>query len=95
MIPNEDLTNVDICGCDNGIDWSVIHEGDYVKIVTESKNETIVSIHKYTKEVYKFADKIESFYKKCIPRKLPYDEFEKNGYIAFWNEWSIRRNGEF
>ena len=25
--PNEDLTNVYILGCDDGIDWSVIHEG--------------------------------------------------------------------
>lgn len=92
IIPNEDLTNVDICGCNNGIDWSVIHEDDCVKIVTESKNETIVSIHEYIEEVYKFTDKIESFYKKCTSKRLPYDDFEKNGYIAFWNEWNIRRN---
>ena len=91
IIPNEDLTNVDIYGCDSGIDWSVIHEGDCVKIITESQNETIVSILEYTEEVYKFADKIESFYKKCTSKSIS-DEFEKRGYIAFWNEWHIRRN---
>ena len=92
IVPNEDLKNVHICGCDNGIDWSVIHEGNYVKIVTESKNEIIVNINEYTREVYKFADKIEAFYKKSTPKELPCDEFERDGYIAFWNEWNIRRN---
>ena len=28
MIPNETLDNVTILGCPNGIDWSVIHDGN-------------------------------------------------------------------
>jgi hypothetical protein len=94
MISNDDLTNIDICGCPNGIDWTVLHEGNYVKIVTENKNKIIVNIDEYKQEVYKFADGIESFYKKCTPKKLPDDEFDKNGYIAFWNEWHRRRNDQ-
>lgn len=41
--------------------YFVIHEDDCLKIVTESKNETIVSINEYIEELYKFIDKIESF----------------------------------
>ena len=89
---NEDLTNVNILGCDYGIDWSVIHENNYIKIITEGGNETIVNIDDYISEVYKFVDKVEDFYKSCKCKNIPCDEFERDGYIAFWNEWNIRRN---
>ncbi|SCK04409.1 Uncharacterised protein [uncultured Clostridium sp.] len=92
IISNDDLTNVDIVGCNDGIDWSILHENDYVKIVTEKNNEIIVSIDEYRYEVYKFVDEIELYYNKCKPKNLPYDEVDKNGYIAFWNEWNRRRN---
>ena len=92
LIANDDLSNVDIYGCPNGIDWTVIHNGGNVKIVTENNKETIVNINDYIEEVYKFADKVDSFYKKCTAKILPDDEFDRNGYIAFWNEWNRRRN---
>ena len=91
VIPNEDLTNVDICGCSNGIDWSVIHMVDRVKLVTESGKETEVSLEEYRREVYKFADKVEAFYQKCTPKEFSGDEYEKRAYTAFWNEWHRRR----
>lgn len=91
MIPNDDLTSVDICGCPNGIDWSVIHEGKHVRIVTESGNETLVDLAEYSMTVYKFADYIEEYYNNCAPKIFPKDEFDRNGYIAFWNEWHRRK----
>lgn len=40
------------------------------------------------KEGFKnFANKVEEFYNKCSKKILPKNDFEKNGYIAFWNEW--------
>ena len=83
LIANDDLSNVDIYGCPNGIDWTVIHNGGNVKIVTENNKETIVNINDYIEEVYKLADKVDSFYKKCTNKILPDDEFNRNGYIAF------------
>lgn len=94
LIANDDLTNVDICGCPNGVDWSVIHEGDTVKLILENGTETRVSIDEYKKEVCRFADMIEAFYDSSKPKKMPQDEFDKNGYIAFWNEWHRRRKAE-
>jgi len=45
----------------------------------------------YQEQVIQFADKIKDFYDKCLPKKFN-DEFDKKGYIAFWNEWNRRRN---
>lgn len=91
-IANESLTNVTIIGCPYGTDWSIIHQGDTVRLITESGKETIVPILEYKNQVYKFVDEIEEYYKKSIPRIIPHDEFDRNGYIAFWNEWHRRRN---
>ncbi len=91
LIANDDLSEVDISGCDNGTDWSVIHEGNNVKIVLPSGYEETVDIEQYKKEVYRFADKIEAYYKSCKPKNIPDNEFDRNGYTAFWNEWHRRR----
>ena len=94
MIPNKELDNVTICGCQNGIDWSVIHNSDdSVTLELEDGTKEIVAITDYEKQVYRFADMIENFYLSCSPKVMPKDPFENNGYIAFWNEWH-RRRGE-
>ena len=92
MLPNDTLDNVVIVGCDNGIDWSVIHDGDTVILELEDGTRENISISKYKQEVFKFADKVEAFYKSCAPKKIPNDKIDRDGYIAFWNEWHRRRN---
>ena len=91
LIANEDLTRVEIVGCDYGIDWSVLHEGDGVRLVTESGGNVWVSMTDYRRTVFAFADEIERFYTESKPKKIPHDEFERNGYLAFWNEWRTLR----
>lgn len=88
---NNALDTVDIVGCSNGIDWSVIHEKDRIRLITSAGKETVVSISEYRKIVYQFADKVEEFYKSCSPKILPEDKTDREGYIAFWNEWHRRR----
>ena len=62
MFPADDaLQNVEILGCPNGIDWSVIHEGEDIKLITEAGNETVCHFAEYEKTVYDFADKVEAF----------------------------------
>ena len=92
LIPNEDLSEVYIIGCNSGIDWTVLHENDIVKIILENGTEMQIRFEEYKKEIFAFADKVEAFYNACSPKILPNDEFERNGYIAFWNEWHKRRN---
>lgn len=95
IIPNDTLDNVEIVGCPYGIDWNVTHDGDNVILELEDGTKETVSLVDYRKEVFAFADKIEAFYKSCTPKNIPTDEFEHNGYIAFWNEWHRRRNEKF
>lgn len=91
LMADEALENVSIIGCRNGIDWSIIHEGENIKLILEDGYQTIIPLHQYKKEVFSFADKVEAFYKASPPRKLPKNEFDKNGYITFWKEWHRRR----
>lgn len=92
LIANDELTNVTIIGCAYGIDWSVIHEGESIKLVLEDGYEENIPLDEYRDEVYRFADKIEAYYKACPPRKEYTDAFDRNGYTAFWNEWHRRRD---
>lgn len=91
LVSDEDNTSVIIVNCLNGVDWTVIHNDNLVNITTESGTEAIVNIEDYKKTVFEFADKIENFYKKSSP-KIFEDDFNKNAYIAFWNEWKKFRS---
>lgn len=95
MIANADLTEVQIIGCDNGTDWSTIHENGQIKITVPSGESTYIDFSAYQAEVFRFADKIEAFYQACKPKIMPKDEFDRNGYLAFWNEWHRRRNAAY
>lgn len=92
IIPAANLDTVDISGCSNGIDWSVIHENDYVRLITESGQEVSIPIEDYISAVFHFSDIVKAFYDLCSPKEVGDDEFERSGYIAFWNEWNRRRN---
>lgn len=92
MVANDDLSEVWISGCPNGIDWTVEQVSGGVKITTESGRETFVPIEEYRAEVYRFADKVETYYAACAPKE-PYDDFSRKGYTAFWNEWHRRKDG--
>ena len=91
MIANASLSRVDICGCPDGVDWSVLHENDDVILITETGKRTVIPIDEYRKTVFAFADEIESFYNSAQNKIIPEDEFDRNGYIAFWNEWKTLR----
>ena len=92
LIANQDLTEVQISGCDNGTDWSTIHEGDCVRFILPSGQEEVVSLREYQYEVLAFADSVKRFYDACTPKEIPTDPFDRNGYMAFWNEWKRRYN---
>lgn len=91
LLPNEALDNVVIVGCDKGVDWSVLHAGEQVRLRLDDGYEVTVPLAAYRAEVFRFADKIEAFYAACTPKAPPEDELDRNGYAAFWNEWRRRR----
>lgn len=91
LLADDTLDNVTVLSCPYGIDWSVIHDGNTVILELDDGTRECVSFDDYRKEVLAFADKVEGFYISCAPKKLPKDEFDRNGYIAFWNEWHRRK----
>ena len=93
MIPDDTLSSVEIMGCPNGVDFSVLHENGQIVLVTESGKRTVVSAEAYREAVFAFADHIEAFYRNSAEKILPEDIFERNGYVAFLNEWK-RLRGE-
>lgn len=93
LMANDDLSEVTISGCDNGTDWSVLHRDGMVELVLPSGQVERVDPKAYREQVLAFADKIEDYYRSCQPKKLPKDDFDRRGYLAFWNEWH-RRRGE-
>ena len=92
LIANDDLTEVSISGCDTGTDWSTLHEGDTVRFILPSGQEEVVTLREYQYEVLGFAKEVKRFYDACTPKEIPENEFDRNGYTAFWNEWQSRYN---
>ena len=92
LIANENMTEVFISGCDNGTDWSTLHEGDSVRFILPSGQEEVVTLREYRYAVLDFAKSVKRFYDACTPKEIPEDEFDQNGYTAFWNEWQRRHN---
>ena len=91
LIANDDLTEAAISGCPNGTDWSAVHDVDHVRLILPDGYEAAVSLEDYRAEVFRFADKVEAYYRSCSPKILPEDGFDRNGYIAFWKEFYRRR----
>ena len=87
LIGNESLDKVDIIGCDQGLDWSVSHKDGLVMIKTDEQLEFTIGYLQYKNEISNFAKAIEYFYKNALERILPEDIMDREGYLAFWNEW--------
>lgn len=84
---------VDIIGCESGIDWTIIHTDDNkIKHLTQNGQKATIDKKAYKKIVLNFADQVENFYKTSLPKTIPTDEFDKEGYLTFWKEWRKLRN---
>lgn len=92
MYANKTLDTVEIIGCPNGLDWSIVHDGHNVKFMTESGYVSEATLTEYRDSVMKFVSEVESFYQVSSDKELPKDEVDRQGYLAFWNEWNRRRS---
>lgn len=92
IVPDKHTDIVEIVGCYTGIDWTVIHSENNIKLITPIGKQVFIEPMLYRDAVYFFVDQIENFYKKSTPKNLPEDDFNKDGYIKFWNEWRYRRS---
>jgi len=87
MLAADGGKKVNICGCPNGIDWYIQHEGDTIRHITENGEEATISIEAYKKMVLAFANQVEQFYRNSKPKLTPGNKEDREGYQAFWNEW--------
>ncbi|MDQ4141475.1 MAG: hypothetical protein M3142_13280 [Bacteroidota bacterium] len=92
MIANEMGDQVNLCGCPNGFDWIIKHEGNVVRHIADTGEQAVINWYNYLKLVLSFADKVQQFYHASTPKTLPSDDFDLNGYKAFWTEWQSLRN---
>ena len=93
MISADDGENVIVCGCPNGIDWTVRHTGDGVELILEDGYTVTVPMGDYRREVLAFVQKIEDFYNTAEPRELSGEQWERDVYGLFWKEWHRRKEG--
>ena len=93
IIADNEIDFVNICGCQSGIDWTIIHTNDNkIRHLTESGQEAIIDKEAYKKIVLDFADQVEKFYQISTPKIIPTDDFDKKGYFTFWKEWRKLRD---
>lgn len=87
----ENSIDVHIQGCFTGINYWVKHIDENIQLTTESNTEVVIPINEYKTEIINFVDKVEEFYEKSKPKKLPDDKYDKTGYELMWKEWQRRR----
>jgi hypothetical protein len=91
LFADETGENVTVIGCNQGVDWTVLHEDGMVRMVLEGESVT-VPMDEYRAVVCRFADTVEAFYESCVPKILPENEIDRRGYEAFWREFHRRRD---
>jgi len=79
-----------IIGCPDGLDWTVKHDGNFIRLI--SKNDITVSVPfaQYKTEVFAFSDKVKQFYDSGLPRNISdCDKHDIAGFKAFCDEWKM------
>ena len=82
MIPSEDKKSVRIFGCPNGVDFTVIREGESVAVITADRAEYRLPFAEYRDAVLSFAKQTADFYRSSPPRRFRAD-FDRDAYGAF------------
>jgi len=91
LIYTKEMEEVLISGCCSGDNWDILHQQNAVLLKMENGFEAIVPFHAYKNTVLRFVDAVEEFYKNSPRKILPEDEFDRVGYLRFWEEWRLHR----
>ncbi|BCZ46795.1 hypothetical protein psyc5s11_28620 [Clostridium gelidum] len=91
MYIDEKTNKIVVLGCPTGIDWTVIHKGNNVKLITETGKETIIPNNEYEEIIFSYTDKLKEFYNNSMP-KIFSDDYDRKSYVEFWKEWNQIRN---
>lgn len=85
-----DPQNVHFSGTPWGLDWTIRHDGNMMRMTLPDGQTVELTAKDYCSEVFRFADRIEAVYRRCLSKNLPADPVEREGCFAFANEWTRR-----
>ncbi|MES2731127.1 MAG: hypothetical protein V4714_05240 [Bacteroidota bacterium] len=92
MVFQDDMEEVYMANCQNGVDWEVRHENGVVKLKTKKGTQAFLAFEDYKKAVLVFVDQVRQFYQDSPEKILPSDEFDRVAYVRFWEEWHGQRS---
>jgi hypothetical protein len=87
----EGQDDVQIVGCNSGIDFEVVQIDDDVILTAGDGTQHRIAFPDWRKAVCAFSDSVRAFYAASSPKE-PEDEWEKRSFRKFLSEWSRRRS---
>lgn len=84
-----DSNDVLIVGCPNGIDATIEHIDDQIRITAESGESRIVEKSQWTDAVLQFSNSVREFY-DASAEKIPGDDVTRDGFETMILEWERR-----
>ena len=89
MYDTADSNDVLIVGCPNGIDATIEHINDNIRITADNGESRIVSKSEWKNAVLKFSAAIRKFYDSSV-EKIPGDDVARDGFNKMMLEWERR-----
>jgi hypothetical protein len=87
----EGQDDVQIVGCNNGIDFEVLRVDDEVIVTAQDGTQYRVGLPDWKNAVCEFSDSVRAFYSASLPKE-PEDDWEERSFRKFLSEWSRRRS---
>jgi hypothetical protein len=87
----EGQDDVQILGCNSGIDFEVLRVEDEVILTDKGGTQFQVALSEWRRAVCNFSDSVRAFYSACSPKE-PEDDWERRSFHKFLAEWSRRRS---
>ena len=82
--------DVVICGCPNGSNVFITHDGHVLRIATQDGRAFAVSVDDWRFATCEFSDAVRQFYEDSLP-KTPANDEESAGFAKMMAEWNRRR----
>jgi hypothetical protein len=87
----EGQDEVQIVGCNSGIDFEVVRIDDEVILTADDGTRHRIEFSDWKKAVCEFSDSVQAFYAASSPKE-PEDVWEQRSFRKFLSEWSRRRS---
>jgi hypothetical protein len=87
----EGQDDVQIVGCNSGIDFEVSRMDDAVILRADDGTQHRIAFSDWKKAVCEFSDSVQAFYAASSPKE-PEDAWEQRSFRKFLSEWSRRRS---